>query len=108
MYTTYTLQRANAGHRVSLRVRIEGLLVDDDNAEKFAMHGLNPRQVLQILANRYVIMRNRKRRRAQYLLIGRDDGGICIAIPIEATRDKLIWRPVTAWHCKYYEEAKLT
>jgi hypothetical protein len=52
-------------------------------------------------------MRNRKGRRAPYLVIGEDHGGACIAIPIEPTYDEAIWRPVTAWPCKAHERSRL-
>jgi hypothetical protein len=37
------------------------------------------------------------------LIIGRDRQDQCIAIPIEPTHDRTIWRPVTAWFCKGHE-----
>ena len=76
--------------------RVEGFLFDDDNVDKFAAHGIGERQVDQILDRDFVIVPNRKKRRALYLLVGRDLGGRCIAVPIEPTRDPAIWRPITA------------
>ena len=87
---------------------ILGFLFDDDNEEKIATHGLSARRVAQILENRHVVARNRKRRRAIYLVIGIDHGGACIATPIEPTHDPTLWRPITAWLCKPHERAKLT
>jgi Protein of unknown function (DUF1524) len=69
--------------------------------------GLNARQVGQILDGPHVVVRNRKRRRALYLVVGTDYGGACIAVPIEPTHDPLVWRPVTAWRCKDRESALL-
>ena len=87
--------------------RIDGFLIDDENEDKFGRHGLSPRAILQVLENEHVIVPNRKRRRARYLLIGRDNGGACLAIPVEPTREAGIWRPITAWRCKPAELAKL-
>lgn len=87
--------------------RVAGFAYDDDNEEKFARHGLTVRQVDQLLANEHVVVRNRKRRRGLYLVIGCDHGGMCIAVPVEPTRDPSIWRPITAWPCKDHERAKL-
>ncbi len=42
------------------------------------------------------------------MLIGKDNGGACITIPIEPTIDKAIWRPVTGWYCKESELTALT
>lgn len=83
--------------------RILHLAFDDENVEEMAAHGVRPRQVMQVLNNRPRVARNRKDRRAKYLLVGVDDGGACIAIPIQPTRDATTWRPVTAWYCKRHE-----
>ena len=82
-------------------------LIDEDNEEKFAVHGLTSRQVNQVLDSPHLVVRNRKRRRAAYLVIGRDHGGSCIAIPVEPTHERALWRPVTAWPCKQSEHTKL-
>jgi uncharacterized DUF497 family protein len=80
---------------------------DDENEDKFAAHGLSAAQVRQLLESPFVLVPNRRGRRAAYLLIGRDRGGGCIAAPIEPTREPTVWRPVTAWRCKAVEEARL-
>ncbi len=82
-------------------------LIDAENIEKFAQHGLTDRQVDQVLQNPYLIIDNRKRRRAPYLIIGEDNGGQCVTIPIEPTDDPVLWRPVTAWPCKVSEYNQL-
>lgn len=86
---------------------ILALLFDDENEEKFATHGVRPAQVEQILDDDYIVVRNRKGRRAEYLLVGRDWGGACIAVPVEPTHDPALWRPVTAWPCKETERNRL-
>lgn len=86
---------------------VETFLFDDENEEKIGIHGLSIRQVSQVLDNSFVITRNRKRRRGVYLIIGTDNGGNCIAIPIEATHRPGEWRPITAWPCKDAERALL-
>lgn len=87
--------------------RIEAFLIDDENEEKFAAHGLSVIQVLQVLDNVHAVLRNRKRRRGIYLIIGRDDGGTCIAVPVEPTHELTLWRPITAWPCKPHEKTLL-
>ena len=86
---------------------IDAFLFDDENEEKGAAHGLSLRQVSEILENIHLILRNRKRRRGLYLVIGRDNSGICIAVPVEATHRATLWRPITAWPCKPQERALL-
>lgn len=82
-------------------------LIDDHNVEKFASHGISPRQVLQVLTNPHIVVPNRRERAAKYLIIGQDDGGACLAIPVIPTHDPILWRPVTAWYCKDREEKAL-
>lgn len=84
----------------------DGFLFDDENVDKFNVHGLSDNNVDQILDDAFVVIPNRKNRRGQYLIIGRDKRGRCIAVPIEPTRDRNIWRPITAWPCKAIEEAR--
>ena len=88
-------------------VTITRFLFDDENEEKFAAHNVSAEQVYQALRNPHIIVSNRKERRARHLLIGRDDGGACLAIPVTPTTDPAIWRPVTAWRCKDRELAVL-
>lgn len=88
-------------------VRIDAFLFDDDNEGKFTSHGLSARQIDQLLDEEFVVVPNRQARRAAYLLIGRDHGGTCIAVPIEPTPDPTLWRPVTAWPCKEQERTVL-
>ena len=88
-------------------LRIEAFLVDDANEEKFAGHGLSVRQVLQVLDDVHMILRNRRRRRGLYLIIGHDNGGACIAVPVTPTHQEDLWRPVTAWPCKPNERSIL-
>jgi hypothetical protein len=86
---------------------IEAFLIDEVSESKFASHGLRPDQIIQVLENLHIIIPNRKERRGLFLVIGRDRGGACIAIPIEPTHDKTIWHPITAWPCKQSEDSIL-
>lgn len=80
---------------------------DAENEDKLADHALTPRRVLQILDGKIVKAKNRKGGRGDYLVIGRDHGGTAISVPVEATHDPIVWRPITAWPSKAHEEAKL-
>ena len=76
---------------------------DDINIEEFARHGIRWEQVDQVLDNQFVTQRNRRQRRATYLVIGKDNGGRYISVPIEPTHLATLWRPVTAYPSKYSE-----
>ena len=88
-------------------VTVEFFEIDEFNESKFWSHGLHRDAVAQVLGNRKIVVRNRKERTAEYLLIGRDDSGRCITMPIVQTHDPYTWRPVTAWPCKPSEAARL-
>ncbi len=85
--------------------RIFVFVIDDMNEAKFARHRLRARQVTQVLGNRHVVVPNRKGRRGLYLVVGRDNGGEFISIPIEPTNDVSVWRPVTAYPSKRHEKS---
>ena len=87
--------------------KIEGFAYDGQNEAKFSAHGLTSESVDQVLSSPYFVRKNRKRRRGLFLVIGVDYRGRCIAIPIEPTRENLIWRPITAWPCKESEAVYL-
>jgi hypothetical protein len=86
---------------------VADFLFDHENEEEMAVHGLTPRRVMQVLENKHIVVPNRRRRRAQYLIVGRDNGGASLTIPIQATGDPLVWRPVTAWPSKDHERQRL-
>ena len=86
---------------------IEEFLIDDLNETKIGSHCLSLSQIIQVLENKHIIVPNRKRRRGLYLVIGKDNGGNCIAIPVEKTYDSRLWRPITAWFCKDSERTLL-
>lgn len=80
---------------------------DADNQDKIARHGLTAAQVDQVLDNDRIIIRNRAGKRATHVVIGLDNGGACITIPVEPTRDPEVWRPVTAFVSDPEEKALL-
>jgi hypothetical protein len=89
------------------RIRILELFVPDSVIDKIWLHGIIPEQIQHVLFGRTVIVRNRSRRAAPHALIGRDEQGRCLSIPIAPTDDPSIWRVVTAWYCKLSEAANL-
>ena len=86
---------------------ISTFLIDEDNEEKFWSHTLSVDQIVQVLDGPYLVVRNKKQRRASHLVIGTDNSGHCISIPVEPTHEHGVWRPVTAWLCGKGEVAAL-
>lgn len=81
--------------------------ISSERAAKIWRHGVAIRQLDEVLANRHVITRNRSGRVAPHVVIGRDDQGRCLAIPVVPTDDPYVWRAITAWNCKSSEVAEL-
>ncbi len=91
-------------------VIIEAFLIDDANEDEFAGHGLSAAPVTQVLENDKIIIPNRRQDQhtASHLVIGRDNGGAPITIPVQRTQDPTVWRPVTAWRAETWDLAELT
>ena len=78
-------------------MNINDLLFDDENEEKLARRGIGVEDVLDMLGQPHVVIRNKKRRRGLYKMIGKDRGGRVLTVILEATAIKNAWRPVTGW-----------
>jgi len=61
--------------------------ISEKAESKFWAHGITRQQVNELLGNRLVAISNRKRRAARHLVIGRDNNGRCIAVPVMPTED---------------------
>jgi hypothetical protein len=70
-------------------------------------HGLTAAQARSVLGRSWVVARNRPNRAVPYLLIGRDEQGRCLTMPIVPTDEPLVWRVITGWYCKPSEAAIL-
>ncbi len=77
--------------------RINELQFDENNEEKLRRHDIDPMQVYEVVAGQPLFVRNKRRRRATHKVIGPDDGGTMLTIPIAPTQVTGQWRPVTAW-----------
>lgn len=84
--------------------QIYDLAFDDENEEKLGRRGISPEDVLDLLSQPHVLIRNRRRRRGSYKMIGRDSAGRVLTIILERTTIKTTWRPVTGWPSSRAEE----
>ena len=75
--------------------------------DKGARHGITSAQMQAVAANDHVLLRSRRGRAASHLLIGCDDPGRRLAIPVVPAEYPGTWRAITAWFCKPSEAAKL-
>jgi hypothetical protein len=89
------------------RIEIVELNITTTAVDKLWGYGLRPAQVRSVPSRHWVAARNRTDRAAPYLLIGHDDQGRCLTMPIVLTDDPLVWRVIAGWYCKRSEAAKL-
>src|SRR3954453_4523391 len=92
--------------RTGAGIEVEGFVIDEQNADKFAAHGLTDRQVVQVLQDEFFVERNKSGERGSHLAIGYDFGGTAITIPSELTIERGLWRPVTAWPSRRAERSR--
>jgi uncharacterized DUF497 family protein len=76
---------------------IHDLVFDDENESKLWKRGIAPEDVFDLVAAPHLVVRNKRRRRGLYKLIGRGTDGRMLTIVIERTFSKTVWRPVTGW-----------
>ena len=81
------------------RITIYRFRISDWVEAKFASHGIRRPQVEAVLDNPHVVIANRQGRAAKHLLLGRDDSGRCLAIPVLPTDDALqrITQELSRW-----------
>lgn len=88
-------------------IEIRELVWDEANERHLAHHGVTIWEVQQVLSNPHVVTRNRTRRRAQHLLIGRTHSGRVLTIAMAKTRETRTWRPVTGYTATQAQQAVL-
>ena len=79
------------------RITVYFFEFDDKNTDHIARHGVDPDEIEQISGNDYVTARNKHDPENRVRMIGQTNGGRTLTVVLEATRDDVIWRPVTAW-----------
>ncbi|MHB8660044.1 MAG: BrnT family toxin [Solirubrobacteraceae bacterium] len=90
------------------RIAIYFLEFDDDNVDHLGRHGIGPEEIEQVTGNAYVTTRNAREPANRILMIGQTDGGRVLTVVLEATRDDVVWRPVTGWDSTPEERRLLT
>ena len=77
--------------------RIQDLAFDDENEEKLAKRSISPEDVLDLLRECHLILRNKREGRGAYKIIGRDGSGRTLTIILERTTINTTWRLITGW-----------
>ena len=89
------------------QITVVAFVFSDVGEDKLWSHGITTDQAQSVLLGRVVISRNRAGRSAPYVLIGRDEQGRCLTLPIVPADERGVWRVITGWPCKPSEAAKL-
>ena len=77
---------------------IHELLAPQTAVAKLGARSISIEEAQQLIDNRYVIVRNPRRRgRARRLFVGRTDGGRTITLVVERTAEPTTWLIVTGW-----------
>lgn len=80
-----------------MRRRVQCLVWDAGNEQHLLRHGIGADELVQLVGNRHIVVRDRKSDDPRKLLIGATDGGRIVTVVVEATDDKGTWRAVTAF-----------
>ena len=80
-----------------LPIAIYFLEFDDENINHISGHGIAPEEIEQVTGNAYVTARNPSGPKDRIFMIGLTDGGRALTVVLEATRDDVVWRPITGW-----------
>lgn len=79
------------------RVRVDHLAFDEVNIRKLGAHGVMISAAIEVLETAPRLFRNRSDGGAPYVLIGPDDSGRLITLPIDPTASDDTWRPRTGY-----------
>ena len=89
------------------RIRVLELAFTDTGEDKLWSHRITTDQAQSVLLGCVAVIRNRAGRTAPYVLIGHDEHGRCLTLPIVPTDQWGVWQVITGWPCKPSEAAKL-
>jgi hypothetical protein len=104
-HRSYTEQRSTWSEW-GVRLPVRDLQVDDWNEAEMARHGVEERDVRQVLAGNPVFVPNKKGHAASVIMIGETFGGRMLTVPLAETAVAGVWRPATAWDSSRGERAR--
>ena len=79
-----------------MAIEVHDLEWSDGGEEHVVRHGVAVSEVNQVVAGPHVIVRNRRRRSANYLMVGTTFGGRVLTVAIRKTSKTGTWRVATA------------
>lgn len=84
----------------------EEIELDEHNEGELAGHGISDAEVVQVLCNDPVWLRNKKGRAADWCAVGYTDGGRALTIPVLYMPGIARLRPITGWDSTPGERTK--
>ena len=80
--------------------------LDEGNESELAAHQITALEAWQVLAGEPVWAPNRKGRAANWLAVGRTDGGRRLTLPVVYDSERRRARPITGWNSTAGELAR--
>ncbi len=82
-------------------VDVSSLIWDDENVSHIAKHGVAPEHVEYILGNDPLFFENLSGRSATHVIIGTDQLGRVLYVPILRAEWSGVWRVISAWESRF-------
>ncbi len=82
-------------------IRVSYLDWDEQNTEHIARHDVAPEDLEFVLANGPLFFRNLPGRSATHIMIGRDNYGRVLYVPMLCVEWPDVWRVVSAWESRF-------
>lgn len=80
--------------------------LDEHNEAELAGHGISASEVVQVLCNEPLWLRNKKGRAANWCAVGHTNGGRALTIPVLFQPELSQIRPITGWDSTQGERTK--
>jgi hypothetical protein len=87
-------------------IDVDGLVFDDVNEAKFAVHGVSVVEVQEVFEGTPEYFENLIGRRAPYVMLGTTRAERMLLVPIERWGSGNLWRPVTAYEPRTAQAAR--
>lgn len=82
-------------------LEVSSLDWDDENVSHIAKHDVAPDDVEYALANAPLFFRNLPGRSATHVMVGQDDLGRVLYVPILCVEPPDVWRVISAWESRF-------
>ncbi len=82
-------------------VEVSSLVWDDENVSHIAKHGVAPEHVEYMLDNDPLFFHNLSGRSTTHVILGTDQPGRVLYVPIRCAELPGVWRVISAWESRF-------